>query len=277
MPVNKVEYISKAEFYTKFKVKEVDLVELGIFDQDDFKKLEEIFGYLKGGKRLRHLITGIPYLLTHFFDLLRNFDQIILNQIKDIRKFSRDEEIPLKNRYPISDYIMKASIVSSFKPKKILEIGTYFGWGTASIKAASPTTDVYTMNPKENSDANNPINENNIGEVYRNKNLKINQIWADSTNYDYAKLPSIDVTYIDGNHEYSFVYSDLENTSKITEKAIVLDDYIPSKNSPRGGVRAWGDWNKSVVSAVDDFLKMNDKLFKYAYWIKETPICVLIK
>lgn len=277
MPVDKVTYLSKEEFYKKFGIKEIDLVDLGIFNDDDFKELEEIFGYLKGEKRLSHLINGIPYLISHFFQLLANADQIIKNQLKDIKKYSTDKGTTLKDRYPISDYIMKASIVSGFKPKTILEIGTYFGWGTTSIKAASPKSIVYTMNPKENANANNPISENDIGKIYREKNLDAKQIWADSTKYDYKKLPEIDVTYIDGNHEYDFVYSDLTNTSKITKKAIVLDDYIPSKDSPRGDVRAWGEWNKAVVSAVDDFLRDNDKVFKCAYWIKETPICVLIK
>lgn len=277
MPVNKVSSISKKDFAKRFKVKDVDLVALGVFDENDFKILEEVFGYLKGNKRLSHLLTGIPYLITHFFQLLKNADQIIMNQIKDIKKFNEDKNIQLKDRYPISDYINKASIIASFDPKNILEIGTYFGWGTASIKAASPKSTVYTMNPKENKDANNPINEERIGEIYRKKNLDAKQIWADSTKYDYNKLPEIDVTYIDGNHEYDFVYSDLKNTSKITKKAIVLDDYIPSKNSPRGDVRAWGEWNRSVVAAVDDFLENNDNLFKYAFWIENTPICVLIK
>lgn len=277
MPVSKVTNISKKEFCKNFGIEEIDLVDLGIFNENDFKELEEVFGYLKGSKRLSHLVNGIPYLISHFFELLASADQIISNQLKDIKKYSTDQKIKLKDRYPISDYIIKASIISGFKPKNILEIGTYYGWGTASIKAASPKSTVYTMNPKENENANNPINENDIGKIYRKKNLDAKQIWADSTKYDYKKLPEIDVTYIDGNHEYDFVYSDLVNTSKITKKAIVLDDYIPSKDSPRGDVRAYGEWNKSVVSAVDSFLNKNGKLFKYAYWIEETPICVLIK
>ena len=273
--VNRVSYITLPEFKKNFSVIEIDLVELGIFNQDDFIRLEEIFGYLKGGNRLLHLLRGMPYL--NLWEILKNVDQIILKQIKDLKKYSKDSEIPLKNRYPISDYINKASILASFNPQNILEIGTYFGWGTASIKAASPQSTVYTMNPKENADANNPISEDRIGEAYRNKNLKAEQIWADSTKFDYSTLPEIDVTYIDGNHEYDFVSKDLENTSKITKKAIVVDDYIPSKDSPRGDVRAYGPWNESVTNAVGDFLKKNSDVFAQAFWIKETPICVLIK
>lgn len=275
--INRVSSISKNDFYKLFNVSEVDLVEKGLFTEEDYIALSKIFGYLKPQDRILHLLRNIPYALAHPMQMLKSFDQIISNQIKDIKRSSKEKEVELKDRYPISDYVMKASIASSFHPKTILEIGTYFGWGTSALKMASPEATVYTMNPVENEDANNPIDESHIGEVWRRKNLKAEQIWADSTEFNYKTIPQIDVTYIDGNHEYDFVYKDLENTSRITNKAIILDDYIPTKNSPRGDVRAWGPWNESVVKAVDDFLKDHPNHFSHAYWVENSPVCVLIK
>ena len=274
---NKVTPISLEKFRELHNVPIVDLVSLGLFDGEDCRFLEKEFGYLRGFERLLHLIKGVSVLITNPGPILKNIDQVVFNQLKDFKKYSKDIEKPINERYPISDYINKASIVSSFSPKNILEIGTFYGWGAASFKVAAPRATIYTINPEVTDNANNPIRLDKIGEAFKKKNLEVNQIWADSTKFDFTTLPKIDVTYIDGNHDYEFVYKDLENTSKITEKAILLDDYIPDKNSPRGDVRAWGPWNESVVRAVNDFLYDNEKIFKYAYWIEHTPICVLIK
>ncbi len=275
--MDKVTEITLEEFLSKYNAEKIDLVEKRLFTKKDFEKLEKLFGYLRGSDRVSHLVRGVLEVVKNPGYFISNIDQIISNQTKDIKKYSKDENKSLKDRYPITDYIAKASVVAAFKPKTVLEIGTYFGWGSAAIKSACPNAHVYTMNPKETADANNPINQNKIGSAFRNKDLEVEQIWADSTSFDYSTLPSIDVTYIDGNHEYDFVYKDLENTSKITTKAIVLDDYIPSKGSPRGDVRAWGPWNESVVNATNDFLQKNVSIFSEVYWIKNTPICILIK
>lgn len=282
--MDKVASISLEDFKDKFNVPDIDLVELGLFGEEDFKLLEAEFGYLRGTHRLLRLMRDLnrvinnPKLIsvsiTHIFLII---SQDVPNQIRDLRNFSHDKEKPLKDRYPVSDYILKASIVASFKPKTILEIGTFYGWGAASFKTAVPESTVYTINPRETAGANNPISEGRIGEVFKKKGLDAHQIWSDSTKFDFSTLPPIDVAYIDGNHDYEFVYKDLENTSRVVTKAVILDDYIPSKRSPRGEVRSWGPWNKSVTSAVNDFLRHNKNIFSQAYWIEETPVCVLVK
>jgi predicted O-methyltransferase YrrM len=275
--MDKVIPISLVDFKERFNVPDIDLVELGLFGEEDFKLLEEAFGYLKGKRRFLHFIKDFHVMVRNPKQILLNLDQVVFNQIKDLKKFSGDQKRALKDRYPISDYILKASIAASFKPKTILEIGTFYGWGAASFKVAVPEATVYTINPKETVAANNPIMEGKVGEAFRKKGLLVHQIWADSTRFDFSTLPPIDVAYIDGNHNYEFVYQDLENTAKVVTKAVILDDYLPSKNSPRGEVRAWGPWNKSVTSAVDDFLRHHQNVFSQTYWIEETPIGVLVK
>jgi hypothetical protein len=85
--------------------------------------------------------------------------------------------------------------------------------------------------------------------------------------------------YVEENRigDHICYYSDLSKISKIVSKVIVLDDYIPNAKSPRGGVRSWGPWNQTVVSAVDDFLDENPEIFQSCYWIEDSPIAVLIK
>ncbi len=282
--MDKATPISLKDFKDKFNVPAIDLVERGLFGEEDFKLLKEGLGYLKGKHRLLRLRRDlnrvikdpklIPVGLRHIFLII---SQEVPNQIRDLRNLSRNKEQALRERYPVSDYILKASIAASFQPKNILEIGTFHGWGAASFKVAVPESNVYTISPRETDKANNPISEGKIGEVFRKKGLDVDQIWSDSTKFDFSTLPPIDVAYIDGNHAYEFVYKDLENTSKVTTKAIIVDDYIPSKNSPRGDIGVWGPWNKSVVRATDDFLRRNQNVFSQAYWIEETPVCVLVK
>jgi hypothetical protein len=269
--MDKVASISLEDFKDKFNVPDIDLVERGLFGEDDFKLLEEGFGYLKGKHRLLHLRRDlnriindpklIPVGLHRIFLII---SQEVPDQIRGLRSFSQSKEKPLKDRYPISDYMLKASIAASFQPKNILEIGTFHGWGAASFKVAVPESNVYTISPRETDKANNPISEGRIGEVFRKKGLDVHQIWSDSTKFDFSTLPPIDVAYIDG-------------TSKVVTKAIIVDDYIPSKNSPRGDISVWGPWNKNVVRATDDFLRRNQNVFSHAYWIEGTPVCVLVK
>ena len=166
-------------------------------------------------------------------------------------------------------------IAASFKPKTILEIGTYLGVGAASFKKAIPNCKVLTMNPKETGSTNNPVAAENIGVFYKKKKLKVTQIWADSTKFNYEKLPPIDVCFIDGNHVYEYVYKDLKNALSITKKCILLDDYVPKNENTKG--IAYGPWSEGVVEATNDFLKKNASEYSKAYWIKGTKYSVIIK
>jgi predicted O-methyltransferase YrrM len=275
--MNKIERISYADFCSKYSVPDIDLVDLGLFKIEDLSSLRQLAGYLTGFKKLRNFLIHLPIYLKNFGFFSRNINKSVGLLLRDLFIPTDITNIPLNKLYPISDYNMKVNIIASFNPKTILEIGTYFGWGAASIKMALPNSKVYTMNPEINSLANNPINKDRIGEVFRIREIEVNQIWADSTKFDYQKLPNIDAAYIDGNHDYDYVYSDLSKISKIVSKVIVLDDYIPNAKSPRGGVRSWGPWNQTVVSAVDDFLDENPEIFQSCYWIEDSPIAVLIK
>ncbi len=177
-----------------------------------------------------------------------------------------------KERKLIKNNILKSSIISSFDPKVILEIGTYLGWGAASLKTACPHATVYSLDVKINVSANNPITENTIGYFFKKKRISIMQLWGDSLFFNFKSIPNPDVIYIDGNHSYKYVYNDLEKSSKIVKKCIVVDDFI-TKNSGQ----LYGPWNEGVVLATMNFLKKNGNLFKDVYWIKNSPYCILIK
>ena len=274
-----IESITYDDFCKIYDVRNIDLVSLGLFQSEDLVKLRRLAGYLTGFEKITNIVKNFPgYFLNidfHFKNMINN--NVWTNLFRDLFNSHTSDESPLSEIYPITDYNMKASIIAAFKPRNILEIGTYFGWGAASIKLASPYSNVFTMNPELNSNANNPIRKDQIGEVFISRKINVTQIWADSATFDFNVFPSLDAAYIDGNHDYDYVYSDLLKLGPIVGRIIVLDDYIPNANSPRGHVRSWGPWNKSVVAAVNDFLRTHPEMFQSCYWIEDSPIAVLIK
>lgn len=274
-----VEHIRRNYFYKKYNVVNIDLVKLGLFKWSDLEDLRRVENSIGISARIIKIFLYLTFSVRHprFFISFVVSKSISFVKFKLNTKKSKSikQRKQLKNIHPISNCILKASIAASFKPKRILEIGTYLGWGAASFKKACPSALVYTVNPSVDTDSNNPIDAKRVGEFCKKKKLKVMQIWSDSTKYDYSKLPEVDVTYIDGNHKYSYVYKDLENASKMTKKCIILDDYIPEAEANKDNV-VYGPWNDGVVGAVNDFLKDNN-VFRRAYWIEGTQLCVLIK
>lgn len=266
------------DFLQKYGKSVPDLEKLGVFSEADFAKISKEFGLLGTKDKILHLLTNELLLaIINPLKVITNFSRIVREQLAGWRKHNENTQRSLGQQYPISDYANKAAVISCFEPKSILEIGTWYGWGISAIKAVNPDAICYSMNPEITETANNPIKKEDIGYFYREKELDVKQIWADSTQFDYATLPEIDVCYIDGNHKYEYVKQDLANSAKLVKKAVVLDDYIPTADSPRGDVLMWGWNNVDVVKAVDEFLENDNNTFTQAFWIINTPICVLIK
>lgn len=264
-----IQTIRKEDFFNKFKVKEMDLVNMGLFTQKD---IDELSNYQDG----LNFTQKISLLPSYLFFALRNpkfISTFVLPKLGFVWNYSHlNRNLALKDQSPIKNCIVKASIAAAYNPKVILEIGTYLGWGAASLKKACPKASVYSINPKENSQANNPIEAQKIGYFYRKKKLKVKQIWADSALFDYHTIPKPDVIYIDGDHSYNAVYKDLDNSSRVVKKCIILDDFIPGNSG-----LMYGPWNESVVNATHDFLKKTSQVFKEVFWIKGTSYCIMIK
>lgn len=274
---NKVHEISIQDFKKKFAVSDKDPFKTGIFSEEDLNMIRADFGILSASNKVKELVGLVPLLLKEPGRILTNFSSIVSNHLMRVKRFYSAKSHNLKKSYPFSDYALKANIIAAFKPKRLLEIGTFRGFGITVFKSILPNCKCSTMSPKVTKGANNEVSEDEIGKVFKSKKIDIEQIWSDSLKYNYKLLKEVDVSYIDGNHKYKWAYSDLVNCNKITKKMIILDDYIPSKNAPRGDVAEWGWWNEDVVKAVSDFIKKNPTAFKEAYWLKGTPICVLVK
>lgn len=273
----KVKHITKKGFFKKFNVKELDPFNNNVFSEEDINKIQEDFGIIGIGKKLQTIPELLKIFLKEPLRIIIRFPKLVKTHVFGIKQFYGVDKRSLKDSYPFSDYVLKASVMGAVAPRRLLEIGTARGWGVATFQVALPACQCYTMSPKNTLGANNELPTSEIGNAFRQKNLPIKQIWSDSLKFNYKSFGSVDVSYIDGNHAYKWAYSDLVNCNSITKKMIVLDDYIPTSDSPRGQVLTWGWWNEDVVKAVNDFLKTNPKDIKEAYWIENSPVCVLIK
>lgn len=273
----KVQTITIKEFKKKFKVKDLDPFSSGVFSDKDIKRIQEDYGIIGVTTKIKTIPNLLKVFLNEPLRIITSIPKLLSVHFSGIKQFYKSKRAELKDTYPFSDYVLKSSIIGLSKPKHFLEIGTARGWGIAAFQVALPDCVCYTMSPKNTYGANNELPTNEIGKAYRQKKLPVKQIWADSLKFDYTSIPKVDASFVDGNHKYKWVLSDLKNCNEITKKLIMVDDYIPSPDSPRGNVLDYGWWNADVVKAVKDFLKTNPKGIKEAYWLENTCICVLIK
>lgn len=268
--MNRIKVITEKEFFTKYGIVSVDLIKLGFFSTTDFEnwgvyentesilnRVKLSFGYIPFILNNPSLINSL--LIPTFFEILN----------------SRFRNKNFVNTTILKEYNLRVSIALAFKPKRLFEIGTYLGWGAAAFKAAIPDCNVFSMNPKNEKSSNNPIETKDVGIVFRQKLIKVKQIWANSKTFNYSRFGPVDVCYIDGNHSYEYVLSDLKHTALITTKCILIDDYVPKRYGNRDGL-VYGPWNEDVVRATDDFIS-SYKDYSNAFWIKGSKLAVIVK
>ena len=145
-----------------------------------------------------------------------------------------------------------------FKPRRIMEFGTFKGVTTLILAANSPAdAEVFTLDVKEKpvrmtEDDAQFCNPDTVGEAFRHNDAtitpiakKITQLWGDSLDFDFSQYyKSMDFIFIDGGHEYETVSSDLRNSHKMLR-------------NPYEGIVFCHDaatWRPSVLWAVADFI-----------------------
>jgi len=175
----KLTNISLSDFFHEFNVKEIDLLSNGFFS------IEDLVGFGSPGM-VSSEIMRVKKILDYTPFVFRNPNFLKSFIFPTFLRTTLGKFIPLQSEIDIISiikrYNLRASIVAAFKPKNILEIGTYFGWSAASFKFVVPNCNVYTINPKYDRDSNNPIDKKDVGSICTRKGLKVKQIRADSTN-----------------------------------------------------------------------------------------------
>jgi predicted O-methyltransferase YrrM len=140
----------------------------------------------------------------------------------------------------VNELVVLAGICRWLKPKRLFEIGTFNGRTTVNLAANAPEDAiVYTLDiPHDHpvfalvsGEERFQLHENN-GALYRNSSFaqKVEQLWADSAEYDEAPLAGkIDLAFIDGSHSYDYIRNDTEKVLRMltTEGVVIWHDYHP--------------------------------------------------
>ena len=160
-------------------------------------------------------------------------------------------------------------IVSYFKPKTIIEIGTSLGISTSYIAKANSNSQIYTL---EGCGETIKIAEQNFAHLGLRNIEIIEGDFKNTLETTISKIPRIDLAFIDGNHnkDATIKYFNLliEN---MNENAILIFDDIHWSNDME---KAWEEIKEStkVTLTIDLFFVglvfIDKKLSKENYIIR---------
>lgn len=133
-------------------------------------------------------------------------------------------------------------MVKFFKPKKILELGTYNGMTALNLALNMPGDSViYTLDLPKTGEPDLPISEidkyvsrkyhkifnTETGSYFKNrKDLNIIQLYGDSATFDFSSISkNFELIFIDAAHDYEHKRIDTENAFKyISPNGIIIWD-----------------------------------------------------
>lgn len=114
------------------------------------------------------------------------------------------------------DFLVLHCLLKQFNPKKIFEIGTCEGYGTAIMANACPHSTIISLDLPPYTPPFN-LKPEQIG--YKCKSSYI-QIFSESLQYNYAQHFPIDAWFIDGAHDYHHVQH--ETLQAVASNAILI-------------------------------------------------------
>ena len=132
---------------------------------------------------------------------------------------------------PRRDLQILLDMLSSKHRNNVLEIGTFAGHTSCSFKLLSPKSNLYTIDIYKgfpgyinSTQASEVLNKEDVGIIFKNKNVDVNLIYADSTKGStYSNLPKFDFVYIDGVHDVHGIMKDSVNViNNIVDNALVF-------------------------------------------------------
>jgi hypothetical protein len=203
-------------------------------------------------RRIRSRLGKLLLRRNKFYYLNRAI--IELNQASELRKVFGWKEDPLLDDQSIYefDYVTDVNerrfrdaesigtVVCNTRPKTCVDIGTAEGHSAALMAVNAPQAQIYTINiPPEEiySGAGGKLTtialeRERIGVYYRQRGLSnITQILANTACWK-PDIGVIDIAYVDGSHDASFVYND---TLKVM------------KSMQPGSFVLWHDFNLDLV------------------------------
>ena len=167
------------------------------------------------------------------------------------------------------ELVIISLLISTLKPKKVLEIGTFNGRTTINMALNQPKDgEVITIDLPTNK-TKLPLAETEekyiLGkDSYRQTHAQIKQIYGDSADYDFTDyIDRIDFMFVDGSHSYEYTMHD----SKLAYNLV-----------RRGGYILWHDYGSPYWPGVTEALNelyLGNRDFKSLQHIVGTSLCIL--
>lgn len=120
------------------------------------------------------------------------------------------------------DYLVLDSLLRTYKPKSVFEIGTNFGSGTNIICSALPEANVYSLDLPFG-EGDKPLwadGKDHVGERCKRKYM---QLRGDSTTFDYSLYPC-EAYFCDATHEFDNVLAETTEVLKQNPKIVIYHD-----------------------------------------------------
>ena len=157
----------------------------------------------------------------------------------EVYKFRYIEDV---NNRRLRDAECLGTVVRNINPITCLDIGTGFGYSAALMAINSPASEIYTINiPPEEFEEGGvlttmKLDKSKIGSYFREgKFSNIKQLYANTATWE-PDIGNIDIAFIDGSHDSTFVFND---TVKIL------------KYMKPGSFILWHDFNLGLLGEFD--------------------------
>ncbi len=146
--------------------------------------------------------------------------------------------------------LLIASIINYLKPSEIIELGTSLGITTAYMSTAYPNSSITTIEGC-------PETANIARQIFSKLNLNninvINSSFEDSLDKYLQKTETVDMAFIDGNHDYAPLMSYFKTlVNQMSENGIIIIDDIRWSDKMR---KAWKEikLHEKVGASIDLF------------------------
>ena len=170
------------------------------------------------------------------------------------------------------------ALITKYRPKNILEIGTAEGYSTLCMAWAMSDNEIdgkiFTVDPKSHTEKIERKIKNRKNDDTVNMLLSTEELWEKFASPKWIEkievisgysgeilkrksFPSFDFCYVDGSHIYEAVKQDFFRVLKLVSKnfMILFDDYVPNQNDGAAKVI-----DEEIVDIFDTtFIKTNTK------------------
>ena len=167
------------------------------------------------------------------------------------------------------ELVVISLLISTLKPKKIVEIGTFNGRTTINMALNQPKDGEIITFDLPNNKTKLPLAPSEEKYILgkdgnRRSHAQIKQIYGDSADYDFTDyIDRIDFMFVDGSHSYEYTMHDSRLAYNLVR---------------RGGYILWHDYGSphwpGVTEALNELYFSNSD-FKQLQHIVGTSLCIL--